>query len=151
MSKNSLAIPLLTLALTATAPTSASGPASPGRPPSPEAGEDEGDQTLHGIYTSGFQRGPQRLRAVFSPDGEESWKLRVHFRFSGEDRVYRGLARGNLVEGILNARVHDETGQRVFTFRCEFDRKRRCKGTHAEVVRTGEQETGTITLNARRR
>ena len=113
-------------------------------PPAPA--RTEGDRTLQGIYTSGFQSGPQRLRAVFSPTGDHRWDVVFHFRWSGADRTYAGVASGNLTEGILHGRVRNEDHTRVFSFRCEFDKKRRCKGKHAEVVRTGEHETGTITL-----
>ena len=108
----------------------------------------DGSRTLHGLYTSGFQSGPQRVRAVFTPDpaARDRWSVVFHFRWTGDERQYSGHARGNLVDGLLHGRVQDEGRQRTFTFRCEFDKKRRCKGKHAEVVRTGEHETGTITL-----
>lgn len=110
---------------------------------------DDGERTLDGVYTSGFHNGPQRLRAEFRPTGEQRWEVAFHFRWSGEDRIYRGTAEGFLGEGLLEGRVRNEDQRRIFTFRCEFDRKKRCKGRHAEVVRTGEHETGTISLKER--
>ena len=110
--------------------------------------KEDGGWTLHGIYTSGFSNGPQRLRADFTPGDGEHWKVSFHFRWSGDDRVYTGVAKGGLSVGSLHGRVRNEDGTRIFTFYCEFDKKKRCKGKHAEVVRTGEHETGEITLKA---
>ena len=110
----------------------------------------DGIRTLHGIYTSGFSDGIQRLRAEFAPREEGGWKVAFFFKWSGEDRVYRGVAGGSLDEGRLFGQVHDEDKTRLFNFHCEFDKKKRCKGRHAEVVPTGEHETGTITLKAQK-
>lgn len=120
---------------------------SPSGPPADSGGR---TRTLHGIYTSGFQNGPQRLRAEFTPAEEGAWKVSFHFRWSGADRVYTGGATGSLTEGVLRGRVVNEDRTRVFSFRCEFDKKGRCKGRHAEVVPTGEHDTGTLTLRAPR-
>lgn len=107
---------------------------------------DDGKRTLNGLYTSGFTNGPQRLRAEFTPAEDGTWTVDMHFRWEGRDRVYTGVAEGSLSEGLLHGRVRNEDRTRIFTFRCEFDKKKRCKGKHSEVVRTGESETGTITL-----
>ena len=121
-------------------------------PPTRAADDGVETRTLHGLYTSGFADGPQRIRVEFTrqPEGSEmDWKVAFHFRWAGENRVYRGVASGSLTEGRLFGQVHDEDRARLFNFRCEFDKKKRCKGKHAEVVRTGEHETGTITLKGR--
>ncbi len=120
-----------------------------GAGPASAAAKEEGTRTLSGLYTSRFTNGPQRLQVEFRPaPGESSadWQVKFFFRFQSQSHVYRGDAWGNLDDGELRGQVQNEGGSRTFTFRCEFDDKKRCKGRHAELFRGGEQDTGTITL-----
>lgn len=102
--------------------------------------------TLTGRYNSGYQNSERPLEAVFSATGEERWSVEFYFNFDGRDHTYVGTARGSLSEGLLQGRVQNESRQRTFTFRGEFENGK-FKGTHAEVDRRGRsQRTGTLTL-----
>ncbi len=109
---------------------------------------DDHQTTLTGNFTSGFQDGPEPLRAVFTPldePGEEGdFDVVFYFRFNGQRHEYRGSAWGTL-DGELRGRVQNETRRRTFTFEGEFDGQT-FKGTHAEISRRGERRTGNLTL-----
>lgn len=108
-------------------------------------GADNDRQTLTGSFMSGFQDRVKPLRAVFTPAGDADWSVAFYFEFNGRKHVYRGTAQGTLGEGELRGRVQNETRQRTFTFEGRFENGV-FEGTHAEVGRRGERETGTLSL-----
>lgn len=105
----------------------------------------ESTRTFSGDYVSAFQSGRQPLTAVFTPTGEERWDVVFYFKFHGRKHSYEGTAEGNLDEGTLGGTVKNESGQRTFTFEGRF-RDGAFRGTHAELKRTGERRTGSLTL-----
>lgn len=119
-------------------------------PGSPTSAAD-GQQTLTGNFMSGFQDRVKPLRAVFTPTDERTFDVVFYFNFNGRNLEYRGTAEGSLGEGELAGRVKNETGQRTFTFQGSFNEKGVLKGTHAEVGRRGERETGSLTLKLPRK
>ena len=116
----------------------------------PTGEADDHETTLTGNFTSGFQDGPKPLRAVFTPleePGEEGdYAVVFYFEFNGQRHEYRGAAWGSLGdEGELRGRVYNESRRRTFTFRGRFVGVT-FKGTHAEISRRGERNTGRLTL-----
>jgi len=105
----------------------------------------ESDRVLSGEYVSAFQSGWQPLRAVFTPTGIDTWDVVFHFKFHGKAHEYAGSAEGSLDEGSLSGRVENESKQRTFSFEGTF-RDGEFRGTHAEIKRTGERRTGSLTL-----
>ncbi len=116
----------------------------------PTGHADDHGTTLTGNFTSGFQDGPKTVRAVFTrpeqPGEERDFDVVFYFKFNGRDHQYRGTAWGSLeASGELEGRVQNESRQRTFTFRGEFE-DGTFKGTHAEIGRRGERKTGQLTL-----
>jgi hypothetical protein len=87
----------------------------------------------------------QPLRAVFTPTGVGQWDVVFHFEFHNKKHIYRGTAQGNLDGGDLIGEVKNENKRRTFTFQGTF-RDGAFHGTHAEIKRTGERRTGSMTL-----
>lgn len=56
---------------------------------------------------------------------------------------------GNLDEGPISGAVENESKQRTFRFEGTF-RDGEFRGTHAEIKRTGERRTGSLTLVEKR-
>jgi hypothetical protein len=110
--------------------------------PSPAA---DGDERLHGEFTSDYHDGKKSLEATFTPTGDQQWDVVFRFDWDGR-RTYSGVAAGSVVEGTLEGRATDEGGRRVFTFRGEFAGGL-FEGTHYELNRRGrETRTGTLVL-----
>ena len=105
----------------------------------------ETSRTLTGEYVSSFESGRQPLRAVFTPTGEDQWNVIFYFKFHGKKHEYEGTAEGTLDGGELSGTVQNENKRRTFTFQCRF-RDGEFRGTHAEIKRTGERRTGSLTL-----
>ncbi len=106
------------------------------------------EHVLAGIYTTGYQDGPGRVRAIFTArsDSEgESWDVVFRFTFNNREHEYRGVAEGGLTEGGLSGKVRNENGSRTFSFQGEH-KKGKFRATHAEVFEDGEEKTGTMTL-----
>ncbi len=113
---------------------------------SPLLAETPAAQTLTGtfLWEQGEEQG--NLKAVFTPaEKAGSWQVAFHFQFQGQPHTYSGTAVGQLGQGSLSGRVHNEEGHRAFTFQGEF-RDGRFQGNHAEVKGGGEQRTGTLSL-----
>ncbi len=110
-----------------------------------QLGASDGRRTLNGNFMSGYQDRVKPLRAVFTPAGGGGWQVAFFFEFNGRDHEFRGTAEGSLGEGELSGRVQNEDRQRTFTFKGSFE-SGLFKGTHAEIGRRGEQQTGTLTL-----
>jgi hypothetical protein len=106
----------------------------------------ESSRTLTGEYVSSFETGKQSLRAVFTPTGSEQWEVIFYFKFHGKKHSYEGTAEGSLDAGELSGTVTNENGRRIFTFRGKFYGGE-FRGTHAEIKRTGERRTGSLTLS----
>jgi hypothetical protein len=87
----------------------------------------------------------QALRAVFTPTGTDQWHVVFHFEFHGKNLVYQGTAQGSLDTGELSGEVKNENRRRTFTFQGRFH-DGEFRGTHAEIKRTGERRTGSLTL-----
>ena len=102
-------------------------------------------ETLTGIYNSGFQDRPARLKAVFTPTDAGAWSVDFHFSHGGRDLNYSGTAHGSLTEGDLQGRVVSENGSRTFSFQVNFE-NRVGTGRHAEIRRGREADTGPLTL-----
>ena len=105
----------------------------------------ESSRTLTGEYVSSFETGKQSLRAEFTPTGTEEWEVIFYFKFHGKKHSYEGTAEGSLDAGELSGTVTNENGRRTFTFQGKF-RDGEFRGTHAEIKRTGERRTGSLTL-----
>ena len=105
----------------------------------------ESTRTFSGDYVSAFQSGRQPLTAVFTSKGDKRWDVVFHFKFHGRKHAYEGTAEGSLDEGTLGGTVKNESGQRTFTFEGQL-RDGAFRGTHAELKRTGERRTGSLTL-----
>lgn len=105
----------------------------------------ESTRTFSGDYVSAFQSGRQPLTAVFTPTGDKRWDVVFHFKFHGKKHAYVGTAEGSLDGGTLGGNVKNESGQRTFTFEGRF-RDGAFRGTHAELKRTGERRTGSLTM-----
>ena len=103
------------------------------------------DRVLSGEYVSAFQSGRQPLKAVFTPTGVDKWDVVFHFKFHGRAHEFAGRAAGSLDEGPLSGTVENESRQRTFSFEGTI-RDGEFRGTHAEIKRTGERRTGSLTL-----
>ena len=106
----------------------------------------ESDRTLLGQYVSSFQSGSQPLRAVFTPTGDDQWDVVFYFKFHGKKHEYEGTAEGSLDGGALRGTVQNENKRRTFSFQGNF-RDGEFRGTHAEIKRTGERRTGSLTMS----
>jgi len=101
--------------------------------------------TRYGHYTWNSGK-PSDLRAVFTPDGNQRWRVDFYFRFRGQRHVYSGTAQGNLDDGRLQGQVTNESGARSFSFE-GWTKDQRFNGTHAEISRRGRtQPTGKLEL-----
>ncbi len=105
----------------------------------------DSSRTLVGEYISSFETGMQPLKAVFTPTGTEEWDVVFYFKFHGKKHSYEGTAEGSLDGGELSGVVTNESGRRTFTFQGKFY-DGEFRGTHAEIKRTGERRTGSLTL-----
>jgi hypothetical protein len=101
--------------------------------------------TLTGEFTSTYQDGEKPVEATFTATGERTWDVVFRFRFDGAAHAYRGTAEGDLGRGDLRGTVASEGGSRTFVFRGRFEGGV-FRGTHAELHRGREDETGRITL-----
>ena len=101
--------------------------------------------TLNGEFAwDAYERG--KLKAVFTPAGDERWDVAFHFHWSGQPRVFSGTAEGSLTEGKLEGEVRTENKRRTWVFRGSFE-DGRFRGSHAEVSSRGrERDTGSLTL-----
>jgi hypothetical protein len=109
----------------------------------------ETTRTLTGEYVSSFETGMQALRAVFTPTAAGQWDVVFYFEFHGKNHVYKGAAQGSLDGGELSGEVKNENKRRTFTFQGKFQ-DGEFRGTHAEIKRTGERRTGSLTLAEQR-
>ncbi|MEM6797070.1 MAG: hypothetical protein AAF725_24060 [Acidobacteriota bacterium] len=118
---------------------------------SPAAGsvaESEEATILEGEYV--WQRsdkdikGP--LKAVFEPQGENTWSVSFHFTFQSEEHTYKGTATGALGKGELKGEVMSDGDEpRPFNFEGAFE-DGTFRGEHG-AMRNGEnRQTGTMIL-----
>lgn len=85
-----------------------------------------------------------RLTVRFTPDGEGVWKVDFEFLFDGDTKRWKGTATGPLTDGgELSGAV--SSGGRSWVFRASL-RNGVLRGTHAEIRRGVEAQTGTFEL-----
>lgn len=100
---------------------------------------------LTGVYNSGYQDAPRRLRAEFKSTAVGQWDVVFHFTHGGQKLSYVGTAEGSLTDGELSGRVSAGRG-RIFVFHGEVE-DGKFRGKHAEVEHSGEEtETGPLRL-----
>ncbi|MEM7351565.1 MAG: hypothetical protein AAF657_12205 [Acidobacteriota bacterium] len=104
-------------------------------------------QTFTGEYVWTQRNVSDPIEAVFTPTGDGKWDVAFHFKFRGEPHVYEGQAEGSLTDGALHGEVRNENRQRTFTFKGTFA-DGVFNGTHREITRGRERDTGTITLKS---
>lgn len=107
-------------------------------------GNDESAQTFRGEYNwVDGASGP--LTAEFVPDGEDSWKVKFRFEFSGKDNTWKGTARGSLADGSAVTGTSNWRGRR-WVFSGQID-DGVLRGEHTELRKDdSEYETGTFEL-----
>ncbi|MEO1366243.1 MAG: hypothetical protein AAFX50_03625 [Acidobacteriota bacterium] len=101
------------------------------------------DKTLIGEYhwNQGYSGD---LKAVFTPEGENQWKVSFYFDFRNEARVYTGTVTGSM-DGELEGTVNNENKKRTFVFKGAFE-DGVFQGDHNETTPGRDRRTGTLTL-----
>ncbi len=102
-------------------------------------------RTIAGAYVWDQGDTGGAVEAVFTPTGEGTWDVAFHFNFDGEDHVYTGTAKGNLMDGALAGEVKADKRPVTFKFEGTFE-DGKFSGTHAQVREDGETKTGTLSL-----
>jgi hypothetical protein len=93
-----------------------------------------------------------QIKAVFTPDGENKWKVSFHFEFRDKDHVYSGTAEGSLAAGELKGEIFsDDKNKRKFTFKGDV-KEGAFSGTHEEIRgwrkdKPKVRDTGTMRLS----
>ena len=112
---------------------------------------DEKEVTLTGTFRwvkNGKEKTDDReLKAVFKPTGENTWSVSFYFKWGKRDKVYTGTATGDLKTGKLSGEAKGErNNSRSWTFTGEFDKAGVFKGTHKELTKGREGDTGVMVL-----
>jgi hypothetical protein len=99
----------------------------------------------------GKKRDEGLLKAVFTPDGDNKWKVTFYFAWKKKKHVYKGTATGSLKNGAIAGEVKsDDKKPRTFAFSGNAANGE-MTGKHWEIrVRKGkrrETPTGTFTLS----
>ena len=111
-----------------------------------------GDVVFRGTYewkrSKNTVTGP--LKAVFTPDGKEKWKVVFKFTYQKKPYTYTGTVTGSLNNGRIHGDVLNETKKRKFAFSAVI-KNGKMTGKHKEIKKRGsktrEINTGTMTLN----
>ena len=91
--------------------------------------------------------GNDRLVATFTPDGEESWKVKFEFDWNGKDYTWKGKATGSLTDGSsFEGTARSKNGRRQWRFTGAIDDQGRLTGSHTEITGGRNYETGTFEL-----
>ena len=71
--------------------------------------------TLTGTYNWG-KKAKQPLKGVFTPDGENKWKVVWTFKHKNKPHTYTGTVEGNLQNGPIKGESVNEGGKRKWKF-----------------------------------
>lgn len=116
----------------------------------PGAATSTEEVTLEGSFVWAREEGDLGgdLKAVMTPDGENSWKIAFHFVWEEQPHIYTGTATGSLTDGVLEGKAINDSKERPRTYRFSgtFE-DGTFTGTHALIRKDGtERDSGTLTL-----
>jgi len=89
--------------------------------------------------------GNDELSAEFTPNGEESWKVKFRFKFSGKNKTSKGTARGSHEDGSRLSGTAT-SGSRTWEFEASIE-DGVMNGSHTETTGGRNYQTGTFELN----
>jgi hypothetical protein len=92
------------------------------------------------------QGGKDELSAEFTPEGEDSWKVRFSFRWDGESRTWQGTAKGSLEDGGKLSGTAT-SGGREWEFEAKVS-EGVMRGSHTELKNGGKRyDTGSFEIS----
>ena len=100
---------------------------------------------LQGEYLYSETRETGILEAVFTPTGENRWKVKFFVTYSNQLGNYDGTAEGNLTEGTLSGTVRGDHVGHTFTFSGAVE-DGIFRGTHQMVTAKKAEDTGTLIM-----
>lgn len=114
---------------------------------SDEIAENRKTITMSGDYTwiqEPEQKSP--LQAVFTLKGKDQYHVSFYLVLGGENRVYSGEAKGNLINGAVKGQVQNEVKDSTYRFEAA-SASGVLQGNHVEIIKDGSTiPTGTIVL-----
>ena len=92
------------------------------------------------------QGGDDTLIAEFTPDGDDRWKVKFRFDWSGNNYTWKGDASGPLTEGSeFSGTARSKDGRREWRFSGTLE-SGVLRGKHTETTDGRSYETGTFEL-----
>ncbi len=89
--------------------------------------------------------GSDELTSEFKPTGDDSWKVKFRFRFSGKRNTWKGTAKGSLAEGGTISGTAGWKG-RTWEFEATVE-SGVLRGSHTEILKGGKRyDTGSFEM-----